>query len=712
MKRYLLSLIMILLTGASWAVEPPTLQCINMNHNATDCQVYWNHPNLYAGISTIQVLVSTSAAGPYILAQTVNANDTVCSTQFNFNDVFGSTVGPNVDNMYCYLIVTPDAAHATEGNAYSDTMRCMVLHLTPTGSNPTQNSRALLQWETPVPFPATCANQSFSIWRQGTRDLEPIRIAQVPQTTNTYCDTIQVCQEDYSYFVSIFNYAQDINPACQFKTRIKRDRFSDGTEPATPTLDSVSVNYASQRIELGWHQNSSDAIGCIIYHATSSGGPWPAVDTVLGNHWVSTTHDATSSHYYRIAAIDSCFNSGLTIAGTMTQYPQNNMILNCSSVDVCRKLIHLQWLPYQHLTGEVGQYQIFYAQDNGNLQFLDQVAANVAQYTCTGLATNHQYTFIVKAINQNGNISATSSKFTVTNYNEEASDDLCYIRHASVIDNQFVEIKILTNGDNIPFTELYIYRSQNDSNHFENIATLSYQAGQANYLYEDYSADFNNNIYYYKASLLNECDVESLASNTAKTILLRGEGNAAQDNTLEWNNYTGFNGGTDNYSIYRKVEINDFFVDIKDGVSANEYNHYEDNVESLFEMGSHFQYYVVAHEGVNEYGFSEESRSNIIEAEQSPNTYLPNAFCPNSLIVANRVFKPNNSFMSTENYLFTIYSRYGDIVFQTTDITLGWDGTEQKSGKAVPRGIYIYRLQFVQPDGKKVVKNGTVTLIY
>ena len=129
-------------------------------------------------------------------------------------------------------------------------------------------------------------------------------------------------------------------------------------------------------------------------------------------------------------------------------------------------------------------------------------------------------------------------------------------------------------------------------------------------------------------------------------------------------------------------------------------------------MGSHFQYYVVAQEGLNEYGFADESVSNIIEWEQCPNTYIPNAFCPNSSLVENQVFKPANSFMSTAGYWFTIYSRQGEIVFITNDITLGWDGTEQKSGKAVPPGMYIYRLEYLRPDGEKVVKNGTVTLIY
>ena len=135
-RKYILAFLCWLMTLPVWGIDPPTLQCINMNHNATDCQVFWNHPHLYAGIATIEVWVSTSQNGPYYLGATVNAGDTVCSTQFNFNNVFGPTVGPNVDELYCYLLVQPDAAHASEGTAISDTMRSMKLQLTPTGSNP------------------------------------------------------------------------------------------------------------------------------------------------------------------------------------------------------------------------------------------------------------------------------------------------------------------------------------------------------------------------------------------------------------------------------------------------------------------------------------------------------------------------------------------------------------------------------------------------
>ena len=711
-RKYILAFLCWLMTLPVWGIDPPTLQCINMNHNATDCQVFWNHPHLYAGIATIEVWVSTSQNGPYYLGATVNAGDTVCSTQFNFNNVFGPTVGPNVDELYCYLLVQPDAAHASEGTAISDTMRSMKLQLTPTGSNPEQNSIALLQWNTPSPFPATCSGQNFSIWRKGTHDYDYVRIGQVNQSVTTYRDTINVCQEDYSYYISIFNYAQDINPACQFRTRPKGNTFSDATPPSTPILDSVSVNAATQRVELGWTQSSSDAIGCIIYHATSAGGPWPAIDTVLGTHWISPDHQGNTLHYYRIAAIDSCFDSERTIAGNMTTYAQNNIIVSVANMDVCLKKIKLQWNPYEHMTDGVGEYKIYYSQDQGPFQYHGSVNGNTTSYECNGLPTNHQYRFIVKAVNTTGAFSSTSSNLDVTNYTEEAADDFCYIRHVSVIENNYVEVRILTDGANTPFTELYVYKSVNNNQNFNRIATINYQNGVSEYNYEDHDADVTGSLNYYKVSLRNECGAESAASNIAHTILLAGEGTAAQENALQWNNYGEFNGGTASYSVFRKVEISPYFVDVENNLVAAELNNYNDNVGDLFEMGSHFQYYVVAHEGLNEYGFADESISNIIEVEQFPNTYIPNAFYPNGTIVENQVFKPTNSFMSTVGYMFTIYSRQGEIVFATNDITQGWDGTEQKSGKAVPAGMYVYRLEYVRPDGKKVVKNGTVMLIY
>ncbi|MBO4654333.1 MAG: gliding motility-associated C-terminal domain-containing protein [Bacteroidales bacterium] len=683
-------------------IVPPTPQCINLNPNpnstATDCIVYWSHPNLYEGIEKIFVMISTSPDGPYQIGATVNAGDTVCSAQFNIG-----SLGSEVDDLYCYLHVTPNASHSSEGEADSDTLRSMRMQLI---SN-YNNSVAILSWESPE-LPSGCDGQNYHIWRKTSNRLS--RIAQVSQNTHTYRDTIDICEDYIQYFVSISNYYSTLNPACQFKTRPHGKIFYDKTEPHTPILDSVSVDEATQRIELGWTQTSPDAIGCIIYRVNNPGDPGDSITTVIGSHWISPDQQGNELHYYRIAAIDSCFESPLpggTKAGPMTA-PQNNIVLSLDGMNVCRKKIKLKWNSYTNMTGHIGQYQIFYSKDHGNMQYLASVSANDNRYECNNLPTNHNYTFIVRAINANGRITAASCQCEVTDYTEEASDDLCYIRHVSVLENQAVEILVLTDT---PFTELHFYRSVNDTLHFNKIATINYQNGVSEYSYKDPNADVTGSINHYKVSLRNECGAESAISNIAHTILLKGEGNTAQENYLQWNNYGEFNGGTKSYKIYRRVETIPDFTDIENSLMANEHNSYSDHVADLFETGSRFQYYVVAQEGLNEYGFSDESRSNILEVRQFPNTYIPNAFCPNSNYEENKVFKPVNSFMSTEGYQLAIYSRQGELVFLTTDINQGWDGTEQYSGKAVPTGMYIYHMVYIRSDNQKVVKKGTVMLI-
>lgn len=700
-KIYTLIILTCLMTLRLMGIDPPRLQCISINPNST-CKITWDYPNSFVGIDHIEVWCKTSENGQFTWMASTES-DSVGSTIFS--------IGDNVDDIYCYLKAYP--ANTSESVVYSDTMHNIKLTLNVSGSptNPNNhNSIAHLIWNNPDPFPETCNNYNYNIYRKTSYDSDFRSIAQVNRNGNLeYRDYVDVCEDSIRYYVSILNNYDPLELPCQFKTRPKANLFSDGTAPNAPTLDSVSVNPVTQLIELGWTLNSPDAVGCIIYEVDNPSPGANSIDTVIGTHWVSSaTGDIL--HQYRIAAIDSCFHQNSTASILTTA--QNNIIVTVVGMDICQKKIKLQWNSYANMTGELGEYQIYYAQDNGNIQYLASVSGNNTTYECIGLPTNHQYKFIVRAVNTNGSITASSSICSVTNYTAEATNDFCYLRHVSVIDNEYVEVQVLTDGANTPFTGLNIFKSVNNNQNFSKIATIAYQSGLSNYTYEDHNADVNGSLNYYKVTLLNECGIESAASNIAHTILLKGEGTAAQENALQWNNYGEFNGGTESYSVFRKVEISPYFVDVETNLPASELNNYSDNVSDLFEMGSHFKYYVVAKEGLNEYGFSDESVSNIVEVEQFPNTYIPNAFCPKSTILENQVFKPANSFMSTIGYLFIIYSRQGEIVFMTNDITQGWDGTEQKNGKAVPPGMYVYRLEYLKPDGDKVVKNGTVMVVY
>jgi gliding motility-associated-like protein len=85
---------------------------------------------------------------------------------------------------------------------------------------------------------------------------------------------------------------------------------------------------------------------------------------------------------------------------------------------------------------------------------------------------------------------------------------------------------------------------------------------------------------------------------------------------------------------------------------------------------------------------------------------LPNAFTPGS--------GPNSSFKVIKrgevsiNY-FRIFNRWGQKVFETTNLEEGWDGSF--NGTPQPFGVYVYEIDALTSNGQHFIANGNVTLI-
>ena len=56
-----------------------------------------------------------------------------------------------------------------------------------------------------------------------------------------------------------------------------------------------------------------------------------------------------------------------------------------------------------------------------------------------------------------------------------------------------------------------------------------------------------------------------------------------------------------------------------------------------------------------------------------------------------------------------IYNRYGEKVFETSDITEGWDGTYR--GKPENIGVFAYYIEYEYANGDKGALKGNVTLV-
>ncbi|MBX2904405.1 MAG: gliding motility-associated C-terminal domain-containing protein [Taibaiella sp.] len=85
---------------------------------------------------------------------------------------------------------------------------------------------------------------------------------------------------------------------------------------------------------------------------------------------------------------------------------------------------------------------------------------------------------------------------------------------------------------------------------------------------------------------------------------------------------------------------------------------------------------------------------------------VPNAFAPGR--GNNDLFKVIRRGDATLRH-FRVYNRWGTVVFQTTNIDEGWDGTYK--GTPQPVGVYVYEVSAVSSNGKEILKSGNVTLL-
>ena len=87
--------------------------------------------------------------------------------------------------------------------------------------------------------------------------------------------------------------------------------------------------------------------------------------------------------------------------------------------------------------------------------------------------------------------------------------------------------------------------------------------------------------------------------------------------------------------------------------------------------------------------------------------YIPSAFTPNNDNL-------NETFGVVDNttlpfFSLQIYSKWGQLIFSSNDVTKKWDGTFK--GKKMPNGSYVWMLNYTNSRGRKFYEQGTVMLI-
>lgn len=91
--------------------------------------------------------------------------------------------------------------------------------------------------------------------------------------------------------------------------------------------------------------------------------------------------------------------------------------------------------------------------------------------------------------------------------------------------------------------------------------------------------------------------------------------------------------------------------------------------------------------------------------------YVPSGFAPKSNNPMNRVLKPFGGSSAIESLSFKIYNRYGNLVFESHDLNIGWDG--KINGTLQSNSTYVWYLDYTSTTGgdKQKHMKGTSVLI-
>ncbi len=120
-------------------------------------------------------------------------------------------------------------------------------------------------------------------------------------------------------------------------------------------------------------------------------------------------------------------------------------------------------------------------------------------------------------------------------------------------------------------------------------------------------------------------------------------------------------------------------------------------------------YDVVLHVWTENQCYDMYSMETAVLVEPTGKIVFPNAFRPESPIAENRVFKPG-VIDHVEEYHLMIFNRWGELIFESIDQEIGWDG--YADGKMSKQDVYVWKVEGKYSNGQTFAETGDVTLMH
>lgn len=367
--------------------------------------------------------------------------------------------------------------------------------------------------------------------------------------------------------------------------------------------------------------------------------------------------------------------------------------------DSCTRKIVFSWNDYNTWRNDISQYKIY--------QVVDNVASQIAViqgpgdiYNNYSMDLNYQNDnayFFVEAINNDGR-SSVSNMANVFVRILRAPESF-YAKGSAMSEEGKIKVTFAVDL-NSQLSKYTVLRSDQFDGEFEEISAIQTEDKIIEYI--DTEKDFRSGIFYYKLNVLDICDNVVMESDVINNIHLTGENNGIS-NQFTWNTVETWSSVSVSHVLYRYNSDNPGKID--SFLIPGQQNAYSDNLEGFFDsetiQGSEFCYQLKISNG------TKFVISDLICLTVQPDIIMPNAFIPGNPDGINDALSPLFVFEPVE-YELTIYNRWGNKIWTAKNTP--WDGKQKN--EYVSEGVYLYSVSAIFSGGRKVEKNGYVTVLY
>jgi len=673
-------------------VGPVTLQCLQVQPTG-DVLLQWSPAvDPLNQFVSYEIFNASSSDGVFSLITSI-ANPATISYQH-------TTANPLLsDECYYVVVISTDGMNVFD-SAPSPTVCTISLDVQPSISPPGQ---VLLTWTNPYPAGVPFANASYEVWQEF-----PVgnwsQVATLPIGTETWSFEVTQCEVDFNFQIFV-----ETPFGCVHRSDIAGGTFYDITPPDIPVVSSVWIDHVTNDAVVEWNPSAApDTQGYILYRC--SGSTVTLLDTIFGATSDTFTDllapTGTGPVCYLLAAFDTCYSGTPPSPNTS---PTGD-ICNCSvylsplAYALCAESISMSWTAYTGWSNGVSEYQIFLSVDGGIVEQVGAVPGTETTFThAFGNPVPGIYSYYVVAVSTEGYEAQSNMRQVSIVY--PVSPAYNYLSSVSVEGEGMIEITV----ESPPNATTHYYHLERRIFANTEWQELSVEAklGGTDVTFFDTDVNPEAFSYSYRVLVRNQCNDWVDTTQVGRSMKLEGLSNTERlINVLQWSPYTEWENGVLAYRIYREDQetgMVDQLAEVNGTVTF-----YEDDVAELLFSSGRFCYTIEAVERPSSLfpGTSFTAKSNTICLIQAPVIWVPNAFVVDGF---NTTFQPVISFADFDHYQMIIYSRWGDVIYQTDDIDAPWDG--RMNGKLVQEGVYTYFISVEDGNGRPYEARGTVVML-